>query len=314
MTIGFLGFGEAGFHIARGLRGAGAPPLVAFDIQAQHADAGERIRRRAADTGTCLVETPRELARRAAVILSVVTAASAREAADSVAGDLTAEHIYADLNSVSPSTKGEVASVIARGAGRFVEGSIMAPVAGAEHRVPMLLNGPSAPALVDALSRYQMRLEVMDGAIGAAAAVKMCRSIVIKGLEALMLECALAAGEYGAADRVYDSLAESYPGIDWRTTARYMIGRVLEHGERRAHEMEEVAETLRAAGIEPLMAEATARRQDWEAAMRRDGRLSGPRPDTTESLLQLLIDRRHARNVSADTRQRDEHQQHQDRP
>ena len=115
------------------------------------------------------------------------------------------------------------------------------------------------------------------------------RSIVIKGLEALMVECALAAGEHGAADRVYDSLAASYPGIDWRKMARYMIGRVLEHGERRAHEMEEVAATLRAAGIEPLMAEATARRQDWEATLRNAGRLPGTRPETTAEFLQLQI-------------------------
>jgi 3-hydroxyisobutyrate dehydrogenase-like beta-hydroxyacid dehydrogenase len=260
--IGFLGFGEAGFHLARGLRSAGAPPLVAFDIKAQEQGAaGERIRTRAQETGTCLVETPGELVRRARVILSVVTAASARDAAASIAADLTSSHLYADLNSVSPRTKSDVASVIEQGAGRFVEGSIMAPVAGPDHRVPMLLNGPAAPALADALSRYEMRLEVMDAAIGAAAAVKMCRSIVIKGLEALMVECALASSEFGAADRVYDSLRDTYPGIDWRKTARYMIGRVLEHGERRAHEMQEVASMLRSAGIEPLMAEATARRQ-----------------------------------------------------
>ena len=298
--IGFLGFGEAGFHLARGLRQAGAPPLVAFDIKAHHGATGERIRARAAETGTRLVDTPRALADATDVMLSVVTAASAREAAESVAADLNAGHLYVDLNSVSPATKGQVAAAIGRGAGRFVEGSIMAPVPGSDHRVPILLNGPSAPALVSLLSPYQMRLEVMEGAIGAAAAVKMCRSIVIKGLEALMLESALAAGEYGAADRVYASLAETYPGMDWRKTARYMIGRVLEHGERRAHEMEEVAATLRAAGIEPLMAEATARRQDWEATLRRDGRLRGPRPDTAEGLLKLLVDTR--ATVSAEPR------------
>jgi Domain of unknown function (DUF1932) len=140
------------------------------------------------------------------------------------------------------------------------------------------------------LSSYRMRLDVIDSPIGAATAVKMCRSIVIKGLEALLLECSLAAGEYGAADRVYDSLAETYPGMDWRKLANYMIGRVLEHGERRAREMEEVAQTLRAAGIEPVMAEATARRQDWEATLRTDGRLNGPRPDTIERLLKVLVD------------------------
>ena len=295
--IGFLGFGEAGFHLARGLRRAGAPPLTAFDINANHGTAGERIRARAAETGTHLVETPRDLARGTALILSVVTAPSAEEAAGSVAADLTTNHLYVDLNSVSPATKVRIAAAIARGSGRFVEGAILAPVAGLEHRVPILLNGPSARELVDALSSYQMRLDVMDAAIGAAAAVKMCRSIVIKGLEALLLECALAAGAYGATDRVYDSLAETYPGIDWRKTADYMIGRVLQHGERRAHEMEEVAETLRAAGIEPLMAEATARRQDWEAALRREGRLDGPRPETADALLKLLIDD-HARSLS----------------
>jgi len=259
-AIGLIGFGEAGYHIARGLRGAGAPPLVAFDINTPGGAGDERIRARAAETATRLVDSPRALAREATVILSVVTAASACEAATSVAPSLTADHLYVDLNSVSPATKRQIAAAIGT-AGRFIEGAIMAPVPGHDHRVPILLNGPSATELLHALEPYGMRLEVMQGPIGAAAAVKMCRSIVIKGMEALMVECALASGEFGAADRVYASLSETYPGIDWRRTARYMIGRVLEHGERRAHEMQEVASMLRAAGIEPLMAEATARRQ-----------------------------------------------------
>jgi 3-hydroxyisobutyrate dehydrogenase len=290
--IGLLGFGEAGFHLARRLRGAGAPPLVAFDIKAPHGTEDERIRTRAAETGTRLVETPRALAESARVILSVVTASSAHDAAKNLASDLTADHLYVDLNSVSPATKQQIAAAIDAGGGRFVEGAIMAPVSGADDRVPILLNGVWASELVRVLSPYRMRLEVMDGPTGAAAAVKMCRSIVIKGLEALLLECSLAAGEYGAADRVYDSLAETYPGMDWRKMASYMIGRVLEHGERRAREMEEVADTLRAAGIEPLMAEATARVQDWEATLRNDGRLNGPRPETVETLLKLLVDPR----------------------
>jgi 3-hydroxyisobutyrate dehydrogenase len=288
VQLGFVGFGEAGFHLARGLRRAGAPPLVAFDIKANADSGDERIRMRAAQTETRLVDTPRALAESARVILSVVTAASALDAARSIATHLSGDHVYTDLNSVSPATKRGVGEIIASGAGRFVEGSIMAPVPGADHRVPMLLNGAAARDLLQMLSPYQMRLEVMDGTIGAAAAVKMCRSIVIKGMEALLLECTLAAGEYGATDRVYESLTETYPGMNWRQTADYMIRRVLEHGERRAHEMEEVAQTLRAAGIEPIMASATARRQDWEATLRRDGRLTGPRPDTAASLLTLL--------------------------
>ena len=290
--IGLLGFGEAGFHLARGLRGAGAPPLVAFDIKAPHGTEDDRIRTRAAETGTRLVESARALAENVRVILSVVTAASAYDAAKDLAGDLTVDHLFVDLNSVSPTTKQQIAAAIGTGAGRFVEGAIMAPVSSGDHRVPILLNGAWASELRRVLSPYGMRLDIMDAPTGGAAAVKMCRSIVIKGMEALMVECALAAGEYGASDRVYDSLVETYPGMDWRQMARYMIGRILEHGERRAHEMEEVADMLRASGIEPLMAEATARVQDWEATLRRDGRLDGPRPDTIERLLKLLVDRR----------------------
>jgi 3-hydroxyisobutyrate dehydrogenase-like beta-hydroxyacid dehydrogenase len=296
--IGFLGFGEAGFHLARGLRRAGAPPLIAFDINVNDEMAGARIRARAAETGTCLMDTPRALAHGAGVILSVVTAAAAVEAAQSVAADLSGGHFFVDLNSVSPTTKRQIADAVAVGNGRFVEGAIMAPVPPAEHRAPIVLNGPWARAVVDALSRYQMRLESMDGAIGAAAAVKMCRSIVIKGMEALLLECTLAAGEYDAADRVFDSLAETYPGLDWRKTADYMISRVLQHGERRAREMEEVAEMLRAAGIEPLISEATARRQDWEATLRKAGRLRDGRPETVEAFLKLLVDHRDAADVA----------------
>jgi 3-hydroxyisobutyrate dehydrogenase-like beta-hydroxyacid dehydrogenase len=292
--IGFLGFGEAGFHLARGLRRAGAPPLIAFDINSTENTLGERIRARSAETGTCLVETPHALADGADVIVSVVTAASAVVAAQSVAAGLCADQFYVDLNSVSPATKHQISDVIGTGAGQFVEGAIMAPVPPTEHRVPIVLNGPSASSALAVLSRYQMRLEAMDRAIGAAAAVKMCRSIVIKGMEALLLECAVAADEYDAADRVFESLSETYPGMDWRKTAEYMIGRVLQHGERRAREMEEVAETIRAAGIEPLMAEATARRQDWEATLRRKGRLTGHRPENTAAFLKLLVDQRGA--------------------
>jgi 3-hydroxyisobutyrate dehydrogenase-like beta-hydroxyacid dehydrogenase len=290
--IGFLGFGEAGFHLARGLRGAGAPPLMAFDISAADGAVGERIRARAAETGTSLAPNPAALADGASVILSVVTAASAVDAARSVAAELAPDHLFADLNSVAPATKRQISEVIATGPGRFVEGAILAPVPGANHRVPIVLNGSSAAALAAAVSPYHMRIDVMDRPVGAAAAVKMCRSIVIKGLEALLLECTAAANEYDAADRVFASLSETYPGIDWRKTASYMIGRVLEHGERRAREMEEVAHTLRAAGIDPLMAEATARRQDWAATLQRRGQLTDARPATADALLSLLVDHR----------------------
>ena len=262
-AIGFIGFGEAGFHLAKGLREAGVARLFAYDIRTHTAELGNRIRSRAEETGTVLADSSEELARSSDILLSVVTADAAPQAASAIQPFLNTHHIYADLNSVSPALKQSIAKEVSSSGARFVEVAVMAPVSPYGHRVPMLLNGPAAAEMIQLLAPYGMSLELMSGEIGAAAAVKMCRSIVVKGLEALLFECVLAAGRYGADARVFASLQESFAGIQWSKLADYMIGRVVVHGERRAHEMREVAETLRAIGIEPMMAEATARRQDW---------------------------------------------------
>jgi len=278
MTLGFVGFGEAGFTIGHGLRSAGVERLVAFDINRRDASRGPLIAARAAASQTALVESNEELARQAPVILSTVTSSEALDAARQTAPYLTPSHIYADLNSVSPALKQEIGAVICAAGARFVEVAVMAPVAPYGHRVPMLLGGPSARAFTEAMASFGMKLEVLDGvAIGSAAAVKMCRSVVVKGLEALMVECVLGATRYGADEYVFQSLNESWPGLDWKKLADYMVGRVAVHGERRAREMEEVAETLRAIGIEPIMAEATARRQDWAAPLRKQFGPDGPK-------------------------------------
>ena len=142
--------------------------------------------------------------------------------------------------------------------------------------------------LVDLLAPYGMHLEVISDFVGAAAATKMCRSIIIKGLEALALECVLAAAPYGADERVFASLDETFPGFRWRQRADYMASRVVEHGERRAREMEEVAETLRAIGVEPIMAEATARRQDWCARFNLRAHFADEVPESYRELLAAM--------------------------
>ena len=268
MVIGFIGFGEAGFTIGNGLRGAGLDHLVAYDIATDSADRGPLIRERAARSGATLVAGSRDLAAAADVIFSTVTSSSALDAAEQTAPFIGPAHVYADLNSVSPALKRRIADVITATGAAFVEVAVMAPVSPYGHRVPMLLGGPNADAFAARMAPFDMRLQVLGTtAIGTAAAVKMCRSIVVKGIEALLCECVLGAHEYSAADHVFASLQESYPGVNWKELADYSIGRVVVHGERRAREMEEVAETLRAIGIDPIMADATARRQDWSAKL-----------------------------------------------
>ena len=170
----------------------------------------------------------------------------------------------------------------------------MAPVPPYGHRVPMLLGGIAAPLLRDSLTPFGMRLDVVSEDVGTAVAVKMCRSIVVKGLEALLFECVMGASKYGAEDRVFASLQESFPGMDWKKLADYMVGRVVLHGERRAREMEEVAQTLRSNGVEPIMAEATARFQEWAAQMASRPILAPKGPKLTAKLLTSLRTRRRA--------------------
>src|SRR5262249_2675610 len=153
-----------------------------------------------------------------------VTANAATEAAQQTAPFLGPRHLYADMNSVSPATKRSIELLVAETGARFVEAAIMAAVAPRGHRVPMLLGGRAAREFADRLTPFGMRLEVVSDEVGAASAVKMCRSIVIKGLEALVLECALGASRFGADERVFESLEESFPGMNWRVLAGYMIG------------------------------------------------------------------------------------------
>jgi 3-hydroxyisobutyrate dehydrogenase-like beta-hydroxyacid dehydrogenase len=178
-----VGFGEAGFCFAKGL--SGLARLFAYDVHAQSPKVGEQIRQRATETGTMLVESPAELARACETILSVVTANSAIEAARENAPWLKSCHVYVDMNSVSPQTKREIGKIIDLSPARFVEAAIMAAVPMKAHKTPILLNGPGAAALIERLAPVGMQLEAMSQ---SASAVKMFRSIVIKGMEALIFE------------------------------------------------------------------------------------------------------------------------------
>ena len=288
-AVGFIGFGEAGSTIARGLRSAGLEHLFAYDIKTHSPDLGPRIHERAVEARTMLVESPEELANVSAILFSTVTSSSALDAATQTAPFLTGRHTYADLNSVSPALKQDIGRVVSATGARFVEVAVMAPVQPYGHKVPMLLGGEGASAFANTMRPFGMRMDVLEGAkIGSAAAVKMCRSIVVKGLEALLLECVMAATKFDADSLVWASLQETWPGVDWKKLADYTSGRVVVHGERRAREMEEVAETLKAIGIDPIMAEATARRQDWSAQIGLKSHFGPEGPKTYQEVVDVI--------------------------
>ena len=250
-TLCFIGFGEAGQAIAAGLREEGVERIAAWDILFPQAE-GEKLERTAETIGVRCATSAADAVREADIVVSAVTAASSVDAAQSVKAHLTGEPFLLDINSVSPGRKQETAKLLGDAA-RYVDVAVLAPIHPARHQTPMLLAGPHAEAVAPALTALGMHVTIAGAEIGAAAAIKMVRSVMIKGIEALTLECFLAAARAGVVDEVAASLKNNYPGLDWSKVIPYNLERMASHGERRAAEMEEVAATLRELGVEPLM-------------------------------------------------------------
>jgi 3-hydroxyisobutyrate dehydrogenase-like beta-hydroxyacid dehydrogenase len=144
----------------------------------------------------------------------------------------------------------------------------MTPIPPKRIASPMLLGGPHAAAFLECAAPLGFCARVFSESIGQASAVKMCRSVIIKGVEALLAESMLAARSYGIEKPVLDSLSDLLPVGDWEKLAHEFISRALKHGTRRAEEMREAAKTVDEAGIAPLMALAAAERDDWAAAFK----------------------------------------------
>jgi 3-hydroxyisobutyrate dehydrogenase-like beta-hydroxyacid dehydrogenase len=255
----FIGFGEAGQALATGLRQAGVSRLSAWDILFPE-PAGASLRAAADASGVRCGTSAAEAIAGADIVLAAVTAASSLEAAQSAKPHLRADQFYLDINSVSPGRKQDTAKTV-DGAVRYVDVAVMAPVHPALHKTPMLLAGPHAAALVPVLAALDMSIALAGETIGAAAAIKMVRSVMIKGLEALTQECFLAARRAGVEEQIFASLSKSFPGLDWPTMVEYNLERMANHGIRRAHEMEEVADTLRELGVDPHITAGTIKRQ-----------------------------------------------------
>jgi 3-hydroxyisobutyrate dehydrogenase-like beta-hydroxyacid dehydrogenase len=257
--ISFIGFGEAGQAIASGLRGAGIERIAAWDILFPE-PAGEGLKAAGEMMGVRMASSAGDAVRETDMVISAVTAASSVDAARSVAPHLSGRPYYLDINSVSPGRKQETANLLGDGA-RYVDVAVVAAIHPARHRTPLLISGPHAEEISPLLRELEMQLTVVGPEIGSAAAIKMIRSVMIKGIEALTLECFLAASRAGVLEEVTASLKNNYPTLDWTKIADYNLERMASHGERRAAEMEESAATLRELGLDPLMVDSTVKRQ-----------------------------------------------------
>jgi 3-hydroxyisobutyrate dehydrogenase-like beta-hydroxyacid dehydrogenase len=261
--VGLVGYGEVGRILAEDLRKQDVR-VSAYDIKLGDDRAGP-LRDHAGGIGVALASSHAELAAQADLIVSAVTASQAVPVAKACAPAVKKGAWYLDFNSASPGAKRRAAALIDGAGARYVEGAVMTSVPPYRIKVPLLLGGARAADLAPLLIELGFNAKVASDQLGVASAVKMCRSVMIKGLEATVIECFTTARAYGVEDAVLASLAETFPSIDWEKQGAYFFQRVIEHGRRRAEEVREVAETVREIGLTPWSAQGTAERQAWVA-------------------------------------------------
>ena len=259
-----IGFGEVGQILAADLLKSGAEPSGLFDPKFTDPDS---IPSRAVKPPLWAAPDAANAVKGAQLVISSVTAANGLAAAQSVVEGLEPGAFFVDLNSVSPGVKRQSFQAITAAGGRYVEAAVMSSVPGNRIATPMLLGGPNAEAFLEMATPLGFCAKVYSQQVGDASAVKMCRSILIKGLETLFTESLLTARRLGVERDVLDSLQDTV-ATDWDKLAGYMVMRTLKHGKRRAEELREVARTVSEAHIPPVMATAIAERQDmaWKLA------------------------------------------------
>jgi 3-hydroxyisobutyrate dehydrogenase-like beta-hydroxyacid dehydrogenase len=258
--VAFIGYGEVGRILAQDLRACGVQ-VSAWDTALADADRAPVLQAHAQGIGVRLGADASDAVAGAGLVICAVTASQTLQAACACLPGLSADAFYLDLNSASPGTKQQAAAAVDAAGGRYVEGAVMTSLPPYRIKVPLLLGGPHAQALETPLQALGFAGRFHDARLGVASATKMCRSVMIKGMEALVVESFTAARHYGVEDAVIASLQETFPGIDWERQASYFFQRVIEHGRRRSEEMFEVARTVQESGLEPLAAGASARRQ-----------------------------------------------------
>lgn len=280
--VGLIGYGEVGKTFSAGLRHKpGVQSVGAWDLSFIDPARQAHERTHAAEAGVVAHASMRALCQASTLVISAVTASNTLRVAEEAAPHLRPGTVFLDLNSASPGTKQQCAARVEAAGAHYVEAGVMTSVPPYGIRVPMLLGGDRAAELAEALVAWGLDSRAVSERLGVASAIKMSRSVMIKGLEALVIESYATARAYGVEDHVLPTLQETFPSIDWSRQGAYFFSRVVQHGKRRAEEMREAANTVREAGFEPLMTTAIAHKQQWVADQAKAGVFDGLGKDAT---------------------------------
>jgi 3-hydroxyisobutyrate dehydrogenase-like beta-hydroxyacid dehydrogenase len=242
LVVTVLGLGEAGSRLSADLAAAGAD-VRGYDPAPA---AGTGVADRRPDPVSAVAGSD--------VVLNVTAAAVALESARAALPGLAPDTIYADLNTGSPELKRALAELVAGAAVRFADVALLGPVPARGLQTPALAAGPGAADFAGRMTPLGMSVEVVSETPGDAAALKLLRSVFMKGLAAAALESLGAAEAAGHAAWLEAEIAEV---IGAPLLERLLTGSRL-HAGRRADEMTAATELLTELGIEPRITSASA--------------------------------------------------------
>jgi 3-hydroxyisobutyrate dehydrogenase-like beta-hydroxyacid dehydrogenase len=291
VKLGFIGFGEAAFNIASGLRGEGLTGIIAYDKHWKDSPAAELIGKRAAEAQVELVPSQQALIERSEMVVSAVSADMALPLARASQPFLKADQVYVDINATSPMTKEEVDRIIAPIA-LFVDCAVMGPVPTYRHKVPVAVSGTGARCFCDTMTPYGMAVTCMDAPAGSASASKMFRSIFMKGFVTLLIEMLTAAHRYGVEDDVLESVKETLTAGPLLEVINGLVGRGVIHSERREHEMDEVIATLDTLKVDAIMSKATKAKLHWVTGLGLKAHFKGVPPKDYHQIFAALDSKR----------------------
>jgi 3-hydroxyisobutyrate dehydrogenase-like beta-hydroxyacid dehydrogenase len=278
IKLGLIGFGEVGSTLGKGFRDEGLVGIASYDKFAFDGPFADLIQRRAREAGVPLVASPQELAARCDMIVGVTPGKASVDSAEAFAPHLTPRHTFVDFASATPKVKRAVGAALQTSGAQFADASIMGTPHADGHRLPILASGPAAVAFRDLLSPWGLRIEHVPGELGAASGIKIMRSVIAKGLEALLVECMLGSRRYGIDEEVMASFAKFMDSRPFAEMANFLLVTDAIHAERRGQEARMSVDALEEIGIEPTMTRATAERLEWVSALGVKGHFGGVVP------------------------------------
>jgi 3-hydroxyisobutyrate dehydrogenase-like beta-hydroxyacid dehydrogenase len=285
MKIGFIGFGEAAYCISIGLKEEGIHDIVAYDVMMTHSEVGKIIENRAAEAAVTLLGSNSEVVRQAEILFVAVPSSYAMDVCNEIYDDLRTGQIYADVSASTPTIKQQVWERIQDKGILFVDAAMLGSLPLDKHRVPIMASGNGAIALHESMTPYGMRITCASDKAGDASAIKLIRSIFMKGLAGLMLEMLQASEHYQVSDQVVTSIGKSLDGIAFQSHLDRLITGTAIHAKRRAAEIKGSIQLCDEAGIECPMTFASKDKHDLLASYDFPEKFHGVQPKQWQEIL-----------------------------